>query len=280
MWHNVKRLYKFQANMFAGAVYNKPVSLMQLSGTDFHAVERELVFDIDMNDYDDLRTCCNDKRICQKCWRFISVAAEILTRALREDFGFKDILWVYSGRRGIHCWVCDARARGLPNDARSAIVDYLTLISSDGYKKRVNLAGLEGYPAVSRAFDICYRNFDELLADQNFLSSTAHLQSLLDYITDRFPKAHQLIQKACKEKVTSSAELFNELCRVLDVDTPAEYRKGNYKLSVRQDPFPTAFKEMVLAFSYPRLDAAVTKDMGHLLKSPFCIHAKTGRLQQ
>lgn len=56
----------------------------------------------------------------------MSNAMNVLKYILTEEFGFKHILFVYSGRRGIHIWVSDESARSLTDDQRKSIVDYLS----------------------------------------------------------------------------------------------------------------------------------------------------------
>lgn len=47
------------------------------SGQGFCPMERELVFDIDLTDYDDVRTCGREGHICIKCWPLMAAAIKV-----------------------------------------------------------------------------------------------------------------------------------------------------------------------------------------------------------
>jgi DNA primase small subunit len=98
------------------------------------------VFDIDMTDYDPIRLCCSGADICKRCWAFIAAAVRVLDDAIRDQFGFRHLLWVYSGRRGIHLWVSDKAALELTDEQRKSIVGWLTVIhGGKEMHKKVNV---------------------------------------------------------------------------------------------------------------------------------------------
>ena len=54
-----------------------PCSFSTRLPAGFFPTERELVFDIDLTDYDDVRTCGKEGHICCKCWPLMAVAVEV-----------------------------------------------------------------------------------------------------------------------------------------------------------------------------------------------------------
>ncbi|KAH7647248.1 DNA primase small subunit [Cryptosporidium bovis] len=251
-----------------GAIYNIPISEKEISPIGFKQVQRELVFDIDMNDYDDIRTCCKDKTVCERCWLYIIVAIRLIDTSLREDFGFSHILWIYSGRRGVHCWVCDTKARLLPSEARSAIVDYLTLITgNENRKKKVNLKtnnpNKSVHPFIDRSYKICMEYFERIIERQRLFDSSnkEQIDKVLSHLSDDH-NVHDILSNWIKQtRDFTSIEFWDFVSNMLN--------ENNHLITL---------KEIVFTFSYPRLDINVSKDLGHLLKAPFCIHHSTGRL--
>lgn len=138
-----------------GPVYSgRPKDQRSLNKASLKPLLRELVFDIDMTDYDPVRTCCSDKKICLKCWKFIIMAAKVVDAILRNDFGFQHLLWVYSGRRGIHLWVSDLEAMALTDDQRRSLINYIDIIRGGANKdKKVNLSR-PLHPSIEYAFAV------------------------------------------------------------------------------------------------------------------------------
>jgi DNA primase catalytic subunit len=54
----------------------------------------------------------------------MTMAVKVMDSGLKEDFGFQNVAWFYSGRRGIHAWICDESARTLSDAGRSAVASY------------------------------------------------------------------------------------------------------------------------------------------------------------
>ncbi|KAM4698986.1 DNA primase small subunit [Discoglossus pictus] len=246
-----------------GAVYSHKPSLHNTvkSGT-FQAQEKELVFDIDMTDYDDVRRCCSSADICPKCWTLMTIAIRIIDRALKEDFGFQHRLWVYSGRRGVHCWVCDESARKLSQAARSAVAEYFGLVKGgEDTIKKVQLSD-PIHPFIRKSIRVVEKYFEQYaLVGQDILENKECWDKVLTLVPDT--SVRETFQQTFNKAKTSTErwEQLKKFVRSLD------FKKGKH-----------AAEEIMLQYCYPRLDVNVSKGLNHLLKSPFSVHPKTGRI--
>lgn len=234
----------FQA--YVGAVYTHPPSKQQTI-QKLQWESRELVFDIDLDEYDLVRhcNCKGEKTFCDECWTLARDAMLFLDSTLREDFGFKDLVWIFSGRRGVHCWVCDEIAETLDQIQRSSIINYLTLIREGG-----NIPQIDALPKYSKSLK---ERIFTLLSRSYFQNTTVH-----DLMKLGFKKNDA--QKILKQVRSKS--------------------KFNYQLSIPTYPSidPLRLAKAIVINRYPRIDRKVTMDTRRLLKIPNSIHGKTGNV--
>ncbi|KAK9498378.1 hypothetical protein O3M35_003024 [Rhynocoris fuscipes] len=249
-----------------GAVYNIKPKLKRTTA-NFDVVEKELVFDIDISDYDSVRTCCKEANVCNNCWKLMSLATKILDTALREDFGFKHLLWVFSGRRGIHCWVCDENVRKFQSKVRADIAEYLQLLTREDHTgKEAHIPTDKVHPSIKRALNIIEKEFVPVcVVGQNMLGTVEGMKKLLFMMEE--PLKSEVESEW--EKLNTSAERWDALKTIFNT----LFAQG--KLTRRSRNF---IDEIMLQYAYPRLDVNVTKGSNHLLKSPFCVHPKTGKV--
>jgi len=257
-----------------GPVYSaRPRDKNTVRQSAFNPLQRELVFDIDMTDYDPVRTCCSNADICKRCWVFISAAVHVLDTAVREQFGYQHLLWVYSGRRGIHLWISDKEAMELTDDQRKALVAWMTVIQGGkeaSKKLNVRIGSRSLPPSLQTALDHLNTVFSELiLVDQDCFASEAGYQSLLELIPDT-GLVQDLREAWSEDPSRSSQDKW--------MDLKGRIKKLNDKGSGQRANMRAVLEDIILLYTYPRIDAAVSKHRNHLLKAPFCVHPKTGRI--
>mmetsp|Transcript_45887 Transcript_45887/g.90437 ORF Transcript_45887/g.90437 Transcript_45887/m.90437 type:complete len:461 (+) Transcript_45887:80-1462(+) len=261
-----------------GAVFNAAPKNHD-SIPSFKPVSKELVLDIDMTDYDDIRTCCSKADICSRCWPLMVAAIKVVDTALREDFAFKHIMWVYSGRRGIHCWVCDKSARMMSNQARTAVIEYLSVYMGNDKNAKPEISQ-PVHPALQRAADILEPYFqDELVEGQNYFCDRESCEKYLEHMGVNMDdqKARDLFSFSDHDFATNtSLGIYKQVkAKFLKWQAATAKKRGN-----RDESSGSLIGNIQALFlhCYPRLDINVSKQLNHLLKSPFCVHPKTGRV--
>ncbi|KAI4106277.1 MAG: hypothetical protein L6R37_002259 [Teloschistes peruensis] len=237
--------------------------------TAFRPLAKELVFDIDLTDYDEIRTCCDKANICRKCWSFVTMAIKVVDIALRDDFGFDHIMWVYSGRRGAHAWISDKRARNMDDQKRRAVAGYLEVIKGGAQSgKKVNIKR-PLHPHIARSLDILKEHFQkDILENQDPWAKPEKTERLLQLLPDK------ALNDALRKK-WDAAPGRSSVSKWADIDALA---KAGASKNLDGKALLEAKQDIVLEYTYPRLDVEVSKKQIHLLKSPFVIHPGTGRV--
>jgi len=232
----------------------------------FEPQQREFIIDIDLTDYDFLDVDVKRLETCDRCWPMMALALRVLTRALREDFGFENMMWVYSGRRGIHCWACDTRARVMSNEVRSAVADYLgpKLNPATG---RLAIS-IPMHPTLATA----YTNELHPFFHSHMLTSTDEGGF---GILDTAESQKKLLDMLCDEALT---EAFLQQWARKAEDGSTRWAKLKDHVEKKSPRGSATLVEIIFTYTYPRLDVNVSKGMNHLLKSPWAVHPKTGRV--
>ncbi|NXS49540.1 PRI1 primase, partial [Balaeniceps rex] len=174
-----------------------------------------------------------------------------------EDLGMKHRLWVYSGRRGVHCWVCDDAVRKWSPALRAATVEYLTLVKlGQGAGPRPGGYPSRSGPAVP---------LGAALGVEGGSARGERGRQCPAISLDRRPQHRELLQGDFPKKRDSVQRW--------------ELLKGRMERARSGKGVPCyADWEIMLQYCFPRLDINVSKGVGHLLKSPFSVHPKTGRI--
>ena len=242
-----------------GGMYNLALVQRKKLSTQFEGIGKEFVIDIDLNDYDDVRSCCQGKNdVCQKCWVIIKCAVEVLQYIFEFDFGC-EVMFVFSGRRGIHGWIFDQTFVDLDGYGRRQILHYIG---------RRNLAIVE---TIEQRFKICMKYFILRVSQENIFARDTYIEKIHSQIKNINIK-HQFMNWV---KTESGNALNTEACVSEFIGIFDNFANKNPSL---KDDILINKMEIIFDWVYPRLDEAVSKDLTHLTKMPFSVHPVTSKI--
>ncbi|MDA9633362.1 hypothetical protein N9S81_00320 [bacterium] len=231
-------------------------------------VGKELVFDLDLQDNPWAAGAKSDMQHNDRFMPLLFASANILQLLLKQVYGFTNFLAVYSGRRGIHLYVLDRRAFALTAEQRQAICESLCLRPHSTDSPFVNtrlwasLSSPELETAVNAAWAAAMGNSENECGMLASKPSVAHFAEL-------FSKWKPPSGWTSPPVPVHASTVFSRLCSESTLKERIDCLSKLNRFAAR---------DVVLAVVWPRLDVQVTASLQHTIKTPFSLHAATGRV--
>ncbi|MHA1305623.1 MAG: DNA primase catalytic subunit PriS, partial [Candidatus Heimdallarchaeaceae archaeon] len=238
---------------YIGAVYDRPPS-KENPIQKIKWVRRELIFDLDIDEYDLVRTCgCQGDEFCVECWTLIQDAVIFLEETMREDFGVEEIRWIFSGRRGVHGWILDRDPQYFDQATRTAILNYLSFIQD---KKRS-------------------QSIDEIPNEAKLLRNRIYSIIAKSYLSHTTPEE----LKELADEVKAKLSLNKAKSIISQVRNNKNFDYNTYNMLILDDSnLRKKLSHEIILKRYPRIDRKVTMDTRRVSRIPYSIHRKTGKI--
>jgi|WetSurMetagenome_2_1015567.scaffolds.fasta_scaffold00074_15 DNA primase catalytic subunit len=236
-------------------------------------VQRYLVFDLDMTDFEVgnrdserdgyIRKCrCRTKKsgTCSYgCWFYMRVGVKVITYLMRKCFGAQEVIAIFSGNRGIHILCLDESFVALDSEHRKGIISRIKMFAD---------------PATGYHHDEFTPYIYEYLMKPEFYAHWLDGQCL---IMESHTTLRMLVICTGLEGVAELPEQTIPILVRLSNAGSAPARVESWKELCEVLGGPDFERRFIFKAMFPRLDEEVTTGMGHPLKAPFVIHPSTRR---
>eukprot|EP00878_Enallax_costatus_P018310 GHUV01019268.1.p1 GENE.GHUV01019268.1~~GHUV01019268.1.p1 ORF type:complete len:165 (+),score=46.69 GHUV01019268.1:119-613(+) len=106
-------------------------------------------------------------------------------------------------------------------------------------------------------------------------------EAIVQQLSAKWAAGGQGILPGGSSRRSSAASACNtslSLCRWNELEKTVNDKALRLQFDNQREKFRKCLSDNIFAYSYPRLDVEVTEKMNHLLKAPFCVHPKTGKV--
>ena len=253
--------------LHCGPRYAVDIADRRMKRSDFVAIEREFIVDVDLSDYQYDADSVED---CARAWPLVVCALQSIGLVLEEHFGFEHLVYVHSGRRGGHVWVLDAAARELTDEERSAIVAWCTPhgpVQPGGRRYFHWATDHPNFAALTKLAEDCFYTHCLPARDAGGLG-------MLDDPDDRAA----FLQMVASDCEVANANDWEGAMRTQDTGADALIwlRAAIRRLGRKTAWLLPRLREAILTKVWMKLDENVSKARNHTLKVFFSVHPKTG----